>query len=566
MSLLSVRHWPFVAKLTIGPALALCAMVAIAWVGAAGLSRTVRSVDELQRSGEAGRDLAHAAAGVQEINGTLYRVLALEAARSPMLDAPAELDRLLISIDTVAGQFRVWRDRFATDEQRPRINALILSVENYKTAVEWVRQMLDVDFASAVSFLQPFNVIYIGLSTELETMVRDVGQTQVISAAEAHRSSNAMRYDFTVIASAALLLALAGTGGLALTTIRSIRGIARATLNLAEGDLSVDLRVLHRRDELGAIVRSLGVFRDGLAHVAGLEAEKVLQKQVAEAVRKADMVALANGFETSVGTISRVVASAATGMQTTARSMSGAATLANDRATGSAVAARVATEGLQAVATAAEHLNKSIVEINRQVTQSALNAELAAADARRTDGIVRALADASQRIGEVVKLISNIAGQTKLLALNAKIEAARAGAAGDGFAVVAAEVKNLALQTASATEEIAAHIGQIQGATKQAVGAIGGVTATVEQMSTIAAFIAAAVEQQGSATAEIARNVQQLALSTNELMSNTADVSRAANETGVAAAEVLGSAEQLVDQAELLDEQVVSFVDNVREA
>jgi methyl-accepting chemotaxis protein len=541
-------------------------MVAIAWVGAAGLSRTVRSVDELQRSGEAGRQLAHAAAGVQGINGTLYRVLALQAAKSPALDAPAELDRLLTSIDTVAGQLKVWRDRFATGEQRPRMTALIASVENYKTAVEWVRQMLDVDFASAVSFLQPFDVIYNGLTTELETMLRDVGRTEVISAAEAHRSSNMMRYDFMVIASAGLLLTMAGTVALAVTTIRSIRGIARATLNLAEGDLSVDLTVLHRRDELGAIVRSLSVFRDGLAHVAGLQAEKVLQKQVAEAVRKADMVTLANGFEKSVGTIARVVASAATGMQTTARSMSGAATLANDRATGSAVAARVATEGLQAVATAAEHLNDSIVEINRQVTQSALNAERAAADARRTDGIVRVLAEGSQRIGEVVKLISNIAGQTKLLALNATIEAAHAGAAGDGFAVVAAEVKNLALQTAGAAEEIAAQIGQIQGATNQAVGAIGGVTATVEQMSTIAALIAAAVEQQGSATAEIARNVQQLALSTNELMSNTADVSRAANETGVAAAEVLGSAEQLVGQAELLDEQVVSFVDNVREA
>jgi methyl-accepting chemotaxis protein len=565
MSVLSVRHWPFAAKLTVGPALALCAMIAIAWVGAANLSQTVRSVDELQRSGEAGRRLSHAAAGVQEINGTLYRVLALEAARSPALDAPAELDRLLINIDTVAGELTVWRDRFATAEQRPRIDALILSVTNYKTAVEWVRQMLDVDFAAAVSFLQPFDVIYNSLTAELGRMVRDVGRTQVISAAEAHRSSNAMRYDFVVIGSAVLLFAIAGTGTLAVTTIRSIRGIARATLNLAEGDLSVDLTALHRRDELGAIVRSLSVFRDGLARIAGLQAEKVLQKHAAEAARKADMIGLANGFEKSVGTIARVVATAATGMQATARSMSGAATLANDRAAGSAVAARVATEGLQAVATAAEHLNSSVVEINRQMAESALNAERAATDARRTDDIVRALAEGSQRIGEVVKLISNIAGQTKLLALNATIEAAHAGAAGDGFAVVAADVKNLAVQTARATEEIAAQIARFQGSTSQAVSAIGGVTATVERMSTIAAFIAAAVEQQGAATAEIARNVQQLALSTNKLMSNTADVSRAANETGVAAAQVLGSAEQLVGQAELLDEQVVSFVHNVRE-
>ena len=564
--MLSLRHWPFAAKLTIGPALALCAMVAIAWVGASSLSRTVQSADELQRSGQAARKLASAASGVQEINSSLYRVFALQAAHWRLLDTPSELDHLLASIDRVDGQLTSWREEYATPDQRNRIDLLIKSVTDYKTSVDWERQMLDVDLASAVSFLKRFDGVYSTLTSELESMVRDVARTQVRSAAKAHNSAAAMRQGFMAIATVALLLVAAGTASLALATVRSIRGIARATHDLAHGELSVDLASLERRDELGAIVRSLSVFRDGLAHVAGLQAERALQKQQAQAARKAEMIGFARAFEERVGTIARVVADAASGMQTTARSMSGAAILADDRAAGSAAAARVATEGLQAVATAAGHLNASIGEINRQVTQSAINAERAVADARRTDGIVRALAEGSLRIGEVVRLIGSIAGQTKLLALNATIEAARAGAAGDGFAVVAGEVKHLALQTARATEEIAAQIGQIQGATHQAVGAIGGVTATVEQMSTIAALIAAAVEEQGTATAEIARSVQQLAASTHELMSNTAHVSQAANDTGVAAAHVLGSAEQLANQAELLDDHVVSFLANVREA
>ena len=564
--MLAPRHWPFAAKLTLGPAAALCVIVLIAWVGTASLSRTMQSVDELQRSGKSGRQLSRAAAGVQGINGTLYRVLALQAAHSATLDAPAELDRLLTEIDAVAAQLTHWRDTYATDAQRRRVEALVTSVRDYRTAVDWVRQMLDVDFASAVSFLQPFDKIYQTLSIELDALVQEVMRTQEASAASAHDVADSARRDFEALAGSALVLVLAGTAAIAFVTVRSIRGIASATLDLAGGNLSIDLHALQRGDELGAIVRSLGVFRDGLAHVAGMEAERTLQKQIAETTRKAELMELARAFEATVARISGAVAEAANNMQVTARSMSGFATLANDRASGSETAARVATEGLHAVATAAEQLYMSIGEISRQVSQSAINAEEAAASARLTDDIVRALAEASQRIGAVVKLMSKIAGQTKLLALNATIEAARAGPAGAGFAVVAAEVKTLAAQTAQATEEIADQIGQIQDATNRAVGVIGGVAATVEQMSKIAALIASSVEEQDAATSEIARNVQQLATSTGELMANTAYVSQAAGETGTAASQVLGSAEQLAGQADLLKSQVPAFLNNVRAA
>ncbi len=122
--------------------------------------------------------------------------------------------------------------------------------------------------------------------------------------------------------------------------------------------------------------------------------------------------------------------------------------------------------------------------------EAAQVAETAVNDTRRTDVIVRALADGAEKIGHVVGLIANIAGQTNLLALNATIEAARAGDAGKGFAVVASEVKSLATQTGKATEEITGQIGQIQAATKEAVDAIRGITMTVDKVSTIASAIA----------------------------------------------------------------------------
>jgi len=221
---------------------------------------------------------------------------------------------------------------------------------------------------------------------------------------------------------------------------------------------------------------------------------------------------------------------------------------------------------VQTVASAAEQLTASISEISRQVLQSSRITERAVADARRTDTVVRALSDGAQKIGDVVGLITSIAGQTNLLALNATIEAARAGDAGRGFAVVASEVKNLAQQTAKATDEIGAQIGQIQTATGEAVEAIRAITGVIEEVSTIATAIASAVEQQGAATAEIARNVQQTAVSAHEVTSNIAGVSQAANDTGAAAAQVLSAAEGLSRQAATLTDEVNEFAAGIRAA
>ncbi len=190
----------------------------------------------------------------------------------------------------------------------------------------------------------------------------------------------------------------------------------------------------------------------------------------------------------------------------------------------------------------------------------------AVAQAEQTNSEVKALAEAAQRIGDVVKLISDVAGQTNLLALNATIEAARAGEAGKGFAVVASEVKSLATQTAKATDEIASQVTAIQGATGSAVKAIQAIGSTIERVNQIASAIAAAVEQQGAATREIARNVQQVSAGTSEVNVHIAGVSQAANETGAAAAEVLDSASALAKLSDALRADFDRFVGDIRAA
>lgn len=274
----------------------------------------------------------------------------------------------------------------------------------------------------------------------------------------------------------------------------------------------------------------------------------------------------ADAFEVKVGSLVSALSSGAKELQATAQSMSATATRTNQQATTVAAAAGEASAGVQTVAAAAEELTASIQEISRQVALSAKITEKAVEDARRTDTIVRALADGARKIGDVVQLISGIAAQTNLLALNATIEAARAGDAGKGFAVVASEVKSLANQTARATEEIGAQITQIQDATGEAVKAIKAIGVTIEEVNMIASNIAAAIKEQGAATAEIARNVQHTAASTQEVTVTIAGVNQAANDTGAAAGQVLGAANHLSRQADQVTSEVSDFVAGVRAA
>ena len=193
-------------------------------------------------------------------------------------------------------------------------------------------------------------------------------------------------------------------------------------------------------------------------------------------------------------------------------------------------------------------------------------AERAVLGARRTDADVQDLPYTASRFGDVVQLINTIAGQTNLLALNATIEAARAGEAGKGFAVVASEVKDLATQTAKATDEISQQIGSVQQATQQTVQAIQEIARTITEMSQISTSIAAAMEEQGAATAEIARNVQEAARGTEAVTGSIADVQHGAGETGAAAHQVLGAAQELARHSNDLGREVDTFLQGVKAA
>jgi len=559
-------NWPFLVKMALAPVVALAVTIVVALIGAGGLTEEFRSVQSIQAAGESANDLQVISAGVQTINGKLYHILTLQAAHTKGFVPGPELHALLAENDRVAALLRAWRDTRATPAQKPRADALVQDILKYKGAVDWVGQMLDVDFASAVSFLLPFDANFLSTTESLAGLVAEVRQGQVAHSVLAGQISARAHTLLLWSTAAALLLVLLATAVIAWVTVRSIRRIAEATSKLAGGDTAADLRWLTRGDELGAIVSALSVFRDGLLQVVALRRDQERLTREGEAARKAALSGLADRFEGSVGAIVHQVTQAAAAVQNLAQSMSGNAGATNIRAAQVAEAAQDAGASVGTVAAAAEELSSSITEIGRQVAHSARITHKAVEDAQGAEIVVQALSAASGKIGEVVNLISSIAGQTNLLALNATIEAARAGDAGRGFAVVASEVKTLAQQTRSATDDIAVQIKQIQDATSQTVLAISGIVGTIEEVNKIATTIAGAVEEQGAATAEIARNVAQTSASTQRVSNTIGEVSTAIGDTGSTSIVVLDAARGLALQAQRLAADVDTFLTDVRAA
>ncbi len=346
----------------------------------------------------------------------------------------------------------------------------------------------------------------------------------------------------------------------------SICSMTQVMWGLSHGALDIDVPSQERKDEIGRMAEAVQVFKDNALEVQRLEEEKIANEKRTAEEKHAMMMQMADDFESNIGTVVDFVSSAATEMYSSTETMSQTAKQSMDQSTAASSAAEEASTNVQTVASAAEELSSSISEISRQVAQSTQIAGEAVNEVEGANTKVQGLATAAHKIGEVVALITDIADQTNLLALNATIEAARAGEAGKGFAVVASEVKNLANQTAKATEEISAQIGGIQSATQDAVHAIGSIGGIISKMNEIASTIAAAVEQQGAATSEIARNVEQAANGTKAVSSNTTNVSQSATETGSAASQVMAAASELSKQSETLRTTVDSFLTEVRAA
>lgn len=277
-----------------------------------------------------------------------------------------------------------------------------------------------------------------------------------------------------------------------------------------------------------------------------------------------EQVQMADDFERDVKGVVQIVTSSATEMQASSKSMAGLAEQTARRAQVVAAASEEATRNVETVSSAAEELSASIAEISRHVQDASKMTAMAVSQANQTNDRIRDLGESSAEIGQVIKVITSIAQQTNLLALNATIEAARAGEAGKGFAVVANEVKELARQTAKATEEISQKIEAIQSSTGGAITAIKSIGETIGKINEISTTIASAVEEQSAATSEISRNVAEAAKGTAEVSNNISGVSQAADEAGRSAADILTASSGLSQESVKLDGVASKFLERMR--
>ncbi|GLR86326.1 methyl-accepting chemotaxis protein [Bradyrhizobium iriomotense] len=372
----------------------------------------------------------------------------------------------------------------------------------------------------------------------------------------------------TVIATAAgaLLLGAVLAWLIGASVSGPIRGMTDRMQSLAAGELDEPIPGGESRDEIGRMARAVEVFRENALAVRRMEREAASQREATEADRARMMSDLAGRFEQGMQGVISGVGGRADDMGRSASELARVAERGRGLAEAVATRAEQASMNVQTVAAATQQLAASIREISSQVQRSVAISNRATGETNRTSDLINGLSDAAEKIGNIIHLIQAIASQTNLLALNATIEAARAGDAGKGFAIVASEVKNLATQTAQATEQIASQIATIQNATGQSVHAITQFGATVREMADIATAIAAAVEEQGAATSEIARNVEQAANGTTAVTQEIGQVRAVAGETDAGAEAALSAAAALKQQADLMKSNVDDFLQTVRSA
>jgi methyl-accepting chemotaxis protein len=476
--------------------------------------------------------------------------------------------------------FMLRRDRKYGDDMKKRASEFVAGVENADipgaAKAELKQKLADYqrDFFAWID-------VALTLATELkatsdsfsavEPVIEAVSKSVSNIRSEADRSNTAERDKIQWQMEIAILLIASAVLGAGFFIGRSVSkplsAMTAAMIELAKGNFAVVLPGLGRADEIGEIAQAVETFKVNAEQKARDEAEtKIRQDQIVAQQRRADMIKLADDFESAVGEIVETVSSASTELEASAGTLTTTAVRSQELTTMVAAASEEASTNVRSVAAATEELSSSVTEISRQVQESARMANEAVDQARTTNDRVSELSKAAARIGDVVELINTIAGQTNLLALNATIEAARAGEAGRSFAVVASEVKALAEQTAKATGEIGQQITGIQSATQDSVNAIKEISGTIEKLSEISSTIAAAVEEQGAATQEISRNVQQAAQGTTQVSSHITDVQHGASETGSASSQVLSAAQSLSGESNRLKLEVGKFLDSVRAA
>ena len=342
-----------------------------------------------------------------------------------------------------------------------------------------------------------------------------------------------------------------------------IRNLTEVMRSLTENNLEIEVPYTKLGSEIGSMARKAEIFKKNAIAKVKLEQETIEnEKKLREEKIKA-MNDLAERFDRKVQTIIREVVSGVAQLKTNSEHMAKVISNTNDRAAEVVRTTLETLENVKNVASSAEVLSSSTHEIEEKIHQSSHSVRLAVQAQEKADGVSKALAEAASKIGEILDMIQNIAGQINLLALNATIESARAGEAGKGFAVVANEVKNLAGQTTKATDEISSHVAHIQQVSVQVIDALSTIGSAVKDVDTYSSAISQAVGQQTETTREIADSMGIAADRTGRISVDVGEVKQDSVKAMDSSDQVLQVVNNLSQQSERLTQEVSAFIKEI---